>query len=145
MNEVENRLGVPLPQTQECLMMDWADAHQLLAEGHEIGAHTVDHPDLAMIGSDEVCAQLSGCYKLIKDRVGVAPLHFAYPNPILKPDVPQHVRKLVQEAGYHTAVSAQTVLTKASEDSLSMPRLPAMEGSDEFGWQLFRSMTGGRV
>jgi len=46
---------------------------RIVAEGHEVGNHTVNHPSLAKMSHDGVRQELSGCHEAVLATTGVAP------------------------------------------------------------------------
>jgi peptidoglycan/xylan/chitin deacetylase (PgdA/CDA1 family) len=58
----------------------WAAWRALSERGFEIGNHTISHPDLTKISSDELANEVNGSYKLITDNIGKAPVTFAQPG-----------------------------------------------------------------
>jgi peptidoglycan/xylan/chitin deacetylase (PgdA/CDA1 family) len=57
----------------------WPNVAKLAAEGHEIGAHTVTHPDLPTLTPSEQEEQICGSRKQLEEH-GYAPHTFAYPH-----------------------------------------------------------------
>lgn len=58
--------------------MDWSDLEGLCARGHEIGAHTMHHVNLATCVPSEVTDELARCRDVLIDRFGACS-HFAWP------------------------------------------------------------------
>lgn len=65
---------------------DWAPWRALAAKGHEIGSHTLSHPNLCDLHFDGVETQLSQSRQLIADSVGRAPFSLAYPYCVVPHD-----------------------------------------------------------
>lgn len=59
--------------------MTWQQVGELAAAGHEIGAHTVTHPDLGFISLEVMEQELRCSRDAIDERLGPAPRHFAVP------------------------------------------------------------------
>src|SRR5262245_50389453 len=55
----------------------WDDLEALRDAGHEVGGHTMTHPNLATLSRHEVSAEIGGCYDAIKSRLGGVE-HFAW-------------------------------------------------------------------
>lgn len=60
-------------------LLAWQQIEQLQREGIEFGAHTVNHPDLTALESDEASAEILDSKQQIEDRIGAAVTSFAYP------------------------------------------------------------------
>jgi hypothetical protein len=78
--------------------MTWSQVHELYADGNEIAGHTLDHPHLTQLSSEEAKREICN------DRVnllnqGFQPTDFAYPFG----DYNSTVRSLAQECGYNSA------------------------------------------
>lgn len=69
----------------------------------EIGCHTLDHEYLPRNGLSEALRQIIDCKKELEERFGVEVFHFAYPGGYYN----EAVVKMVEEAGFETAVSTQ--------------------------------------
>ncbi|MET1036992.1 MAG: polysaccharide deacetylase family protein [Aeromicrobium sp.] len=75
-----------------------ADLQGLKAAGHEIGGHTVSHPDLPSLPSDEAKRQICNDRAWLLGQ-GFAVRSFAYPFASLNPSV----KALVASCGYNSA------------------------------------------
>ncbi len=67
-----------------------------LAEGHEIGNHTMDHQILTQVGYDSIYNQISSNNKLIKKYVGQRPTLIRAPGGAINDDVKRVAKKLKQ-------------------------------------------------
>lgn len=63
----------------ESRWMTWDDVQTLARSGHEVGAHTKTHADLAKLNAEQVGLELGGSRDAIASRTGVLPRHFAIP------------------------------------------------------------------
>ena len=61
-----DRLHLPLPVEP----LDWDGAERLLALGHEVGSHTVSHPDLTSLGPEELERELAASREELSKRFG---------------------------------------------------------------------------
>ncbi len=59
--------------------LSWDGARKLLAEGHNIGGHTVHHPNLALLSPIELEKEIREDKKKIEDMLQTEPVDFAYP------------------------------------------------------------------
>ena len=82
-------------------LMTWEDAKQLLAEGHEIGSHSLRHPLLPSCSDSRLHAELVESKAAIERRLGVRVQTFCYPNG----DADQRVATATAAAGYECAVT----------------------------------------
>jgi peptidoglycan/xylan/chitin deacetylase (PgdA/CDA1 family) len=47
--------------------------------GHEIGCHTIDHPDLTTLSRNDLMNQLTGCKQTVEKKLGIQVTDFAAP------------------------------------------------------------------
>jgi peptidoglycan/xylan/chitin deacetylase (PgdA/CDA1 family) len=82
----------------------WDDLREMVSLGHEIGSHSVTHPNMATISVEEARRELVESRKTLEDQLGCRVRWFAYPfggNHNFRNDrLP-----LVYEAGYEGCVS----------------------------------------
>lgn len=62
-------------------------AKKVVAEGHEVGNHTMDHRPLTDLTPPEVYHEIEDCYKTIRTVTGVVPKYFRSPKGLTTPDV----------------------------------------------------------
>lgn len=100
-----------------------------MAEGGlmTLGAHTHEHMDLRLASLNQIEADLGESNGLIKDRVGIVPVHFAYPWGYWSPIADTVVRKHYRSA----ALGGGRPLTAASDPFLTH-RLPVQRSDGAF-------------
>jgi peptidoglycan/xylan/chitin deacetylase (PgdA/CDA1 family) len=84
--------------------LSWDDVREMVAMGHEIGSHTVSHPDMATIPVDQTHAELVQSKQTLEDRLGRPVRWFAYPFGGRQHFSPERLA-LVTEAGYEGCLS----------------------------------------
>jgi peptidoglycan/xylan/chitin deacetylase (PgdA/CDA1 family) len=97
----------------------------LIANGWEIDAHTLTHPDLTTVGADQLTQEVAGSRKIIHKDFGVPVDNFAYPAG--KYDAT--VEAAVKAAGFDTAVTVDPGVASKSLDPYALPRI-RVNGSD---------------
>jgi peptidoglycan/xylan/chitin deacetylase (PgdA/CDA1 family) len=97
-------LGVEDERPVRGLMMTWDEVHALEGLGVTIGAHTVSHPILAQLETEEARAEIVESGRMIAAACGRPPRAFAYPNGRHE-DYGPRVATLVREAGFTCAVT----------------------------------------
>ncbi len=60
-------------------IVSWEEVKEMAENGIEFGGHTVTHPVLSTVTPELLEAEVSGCAEAIRERLGRAPLAFAYP------------------------------------------------------------------
>ncbi len=83
--------------------MNWADLEHLLLTGHEIGGHTMSHPNLAEIPVVQVEQELNESFTILRQRFGKIK-HFAWPYGKSACITPQ-AAKAIFEVGYESCAS----------------------------------------
>lgn len=87
--------------------------------GHEIGSHTVTHPQLPDMDPGDARREVADSKRHLEDLLGTPITSFAYP----KGRVDGRVRQYVHDAGYRQAVSARRAFVEPPVDALVLPRL----------------------
>jgi peptidoglycan/xylan/chitin deacetylase (PgdA/CDA1 family) len=94
------RLSFPLDSG----FLDWDDLDRMAAAGHEIGAHTMTHANLASLDKGDLEWEIGQSYQILRDRFGPA-LHFAWPFGRWEHFTPA-ARDRVFAAGFRSCASA---------------------------------------
>jgi peptidoglycan/xylan/chitin deacetylase (PgdA/CDA1 family) len=84
--------------------LSWADVREIAGLGHEIGSHSVTHPNLAAISLEQARHELLDSKKTLEDQLGQQVRWFAYPYGGRQNFRPDRL-PLVLEAGYQGCVS----------------------------------------
>lgn len=95
----ETRLEMPPVE-----FLDWNDVDSLLKQGHEIGAHTMDHEDVATLNPEEFEQNLLQCKDILKEKCGEV-RHFAYTYGKYS-NFYKRAHELVFETGYDSCSTA---------------------------------------
>ncbi len=85
--------------------MNWEDLTQLLDWGHEVGSHTVTHPNMSTITLDQAQYELQTSREILTAKLGQAK-HFAWPLGKFSHFSPA-VARAVEDAGYESCASAE--------------------------------------
>jgi len=81
-------------------MMSWAELRQLVADGHEVGSHSMSHALLPLCSHDELAREVGESRRFLEARLGSTVASFCYPNGDHDPRTVAAVR----QAGYARAV-----------------------------------------
>lgn len=114
-------------------MLDWSQAEDLRDAGHEIGAHTVTHPQLDTLPAVDVRREVADSRHRLEDRLGLPVDTFAYPHGYSSP----HVRGAVASAGFATACSVKNAHHSSADSRFTIARLtvtPATTDDQVRGW-----------
>jgi peptidoglycan/xylan/chitin deacetylase (PgdA/CDA1 family) len=133
---VESDLGLESPTPVSCRMLSWDELRRMVRSGHTVGSHTVSHPNLAHVAPEELETELVESRRRLEQQLGVAVVHFAYPNPILTPHWTTRTVAAIRRAGYRTAVIATPGVVRRRDDPLCLHRVASSRRLDSFRWNL---------
>ena len=102
-------------------MLDWDGASALVAQGFEIGSHTMSHRRLTELSADEQLAELSTSGSMLSSRLGVPVVALAYPFGDA-PSVDAGVVESATAAGYSLAFTTRPGVFRHGDDPLRIPR-----------------------
>lgn len=88
-----------------------------ISQRHEIGAHTLTHPDLRNIASEEKIREIQGSKQWIETLLGKEIVSFCYPSGFFDTESV----KLVQEAGFRGARTTLLGRLEPSADPFVLP------------------------
>lgn len=129
--------GRPLRDYGGGVPLAWSQVEAMLSSGLlTVGAHTHTHPDLRSTSEAQVEAELDMSDGLIRERLDVDPVHFAYPWGYWAATADRVVRRR-----YRTAALGAGAFVGSEPDPFLLHRLP-VQLTD--GFHLFRArMWGG--
>jgi peptidoglycan/xylan/chitin deacetylase (PgdA/CDA1 family) len=127
-------------------MMDWDQVRRLHREGHVVGSHTLTHPNLAHVMSEEILRrELSESKLKIEEAIGSPVDHFSYPHPALIPQWNEETVAMTRSVGYRSAVTTTPGPVCATADPLRLTRIGARRPEHQFLWNLEWTFLGRRV
>jgi peptidoglycan/xylan/chitin deacetylase (PgdA/CDA1 family) len=100
-------------------LMSASQVRELVALGHEVGAHTMTHPKLTHVTHEQARHEIAESKRALEDLLGVPVVSFAYP----KGDYNEAVKGLVQDAGFRYATTIQEACVSGVPDWLALPRV----------------------
>ena len=103
--------------------MSWGQARELRTAGHEIGAHTWSHPNLAELGDDELGSELTRSKAVLEERLGEPVTTIAYPFGKPRRHVSAATLEAARAAGYRRGVAVITRAVRDTDAELALPRL----------------------
>ncbi len=113
------RVGAELPAG---LMMRDDQVRRLCAARMEIGAHSVTHPMLTCVSSDEARAEITASRDHLQRLLGEPVRLFAYPNGRPQQDYAAEHVQMVRETGFDAAVSTAGGVADSTADIHQLPR-----------------------
>jgi peptidoglycan/xylan/chitin deacetylase (PgdA/CDA1 family) len=106
------------------------DRHQLLdlaAQGCEIGAHSLSHPQLDCLPRSLASQEVRQCKDILEQVLGQSVDSFAYPHGYHDASV----RQLVVDSGYSSASAVKDALSHADDDQFALARITVKSNFDE--------------
>ncbi|MEQ5834007.1 polysaccharide deacetylase family protein [Marinobacter sp. NFXS9] len=99
--------GVERPERvpDEYLPVTWEQLNKMSLSGLDIGSHSVSHPILTKLETNELIFELSESKRMIKKNLGLSVDVFCYPNGTVE-DFNEEVKECISNAGYKYAVAA---------------------------------------
>jgi peptidoglycan/xylan/chitin deacetylase (PgdA/CDA1 family) len=110
----------------ETPLMGWTELRELVAQGIEIGSHTVSHPRLSQLPEALAARELEQSRNELEQNLGVPALTLAYPFG----DYDARVENLVRGAGYRLACSIERGNRHAPAEFHRLKRVPVDERTD---------------
>lgn len=107
-------------------LMDAAQVRTWLAAGHQIGSHSLTHPNLRKIPLAQAREEISASKKLLEDTFGVAVEHFCYPYGSYN----EAIRDLVAAAGYKTASTVKHGVPQPNDSPYELKRIAPLTGGE---------------
>jgi peptidoglycan/xylan/chitin deacetylase (PgdA/CDA1 family) len=118
-------------------MMDWDQLRRLARDGHLVGSHSMTHPNLAHVSSQELLElELGGSKRQIEEAVGSPVVHFSYPHPALMPQWTERTEAAARHVGYCSAVTTISGSVRAGANPLHLERIGAGRSENELLWRL---------
>ena len=118
-------------------LMDVAQVRDWLAEGHDIGSHTLSHPFLTKVSKAQARKEVRSSKAKLEDIFGRCIRHFCYPYDVWN----QEMQDLVAEAGYKTGCTTELGVNPRGTDPLALRRFTARYPSRKLK-DLWRWLTG---
>jgi peptidoglycan/xylan/chitin deacetylase (PgdA/CDA1 family) len=106
------------------------DRHQLLdiaAQGCEIGAHSMSHPQLDCLSRHQATQEIQQCKDVLEQALSESVDSFAYPHGYFD----RQVRQMVVDSGYSSACAVKDALSHAADDEFALARVTVKSTYDE--------------
>ena len=125
---VAERSGAALPTD---LMMRSDQVLAMHRAGMLIGAHTADHPILALLDEAAAREQIERSRQQLQGLLGGPVQHFAYPNGVYGRDYTEATARLVEAMGFDSAVATDWGAARATTDLYQLPRFTPWDQSPQ--------------
>jgi peptidoglycan/xylan/chitin deacetylase (PgdA/CDA1 family)/CelD/BcsL family acetyltransferase involved in cellulose biosynthesis len=119
--EVLRQIGAPDSAERSGRMLTWEQVREMKKGGIEFGGHTVTHPFVSRLTSEEAQWEMAECKRRIEDELQDHVDYFAYPNG-REEDFGQWNKQVLATAGYKAAMTTIWGLNDASTDPMELRR-----------------------
>ena len=131
-------LPVDLPEN---FMMTAEQIKTLHRAGMEIGGHTVTHPILAQLESEQAYREIAEGKEILEDCIGEPIRYFAYPNGKPDQDYRAEHASMLKKVGFKAAVSTTWGAVSRNSDLFQLPRFtPWDKSSTRFVLRMIQNM-----
>jgi peptidoglycan/xylan/chitin deacetylase (PgdA/CDA1 family) len=112
--------------------LTWQDVRDLHDQGVSFGSHTVSHADLRSLGPEQIDYELGHSKELLEQKLGIPVRSFSYPFPFPEEDerFVRYLTDVLQNLGYHNAVSTVIGRARRAYNDFFLPRLPINSWDD---------------
>jgi peptidoglycan/xylan/chitin deacetylase (PgdA/CDA1 family) len=118
--------GVTIERQHPDRFLTWDQVKQLSSSGViTIGSHCCTHTPLTKLDAGSVQAELRRSREVIRERTGIDPSDFAYPNG----DHDAHIAKTVRDSGYRCAYTTLRGWVEPAADAFRLHRVNIHEQS----------------
>ncbi len=117
--------------------VNWEQVREMVAEGLDIGSHTVTHPVLSSLNTEQLNIELAQSAQKIKQMIGRPPTGICYPNGRMQ-DINSNVIDIAKKTNYKYGILA---LNYAVDDDIlfKIGRIAASSSILNFKWRLTRN------
>jgi len=122
------KLSLPEDGVLKGRMLTWDQVRFMQERGMDFGGHTVTHPFLSRMPSEQVLWEISECKRRIEEEVQLPVSHFAYPNG-REEDFGAWNKDLIRRTGYLAAVTTIWGVNYRSTDPMELRRGGPWESS----------------
>ena len=103
--------------------MNWQQVKELLSNNlFTIGGHTHDHAVLSFLNQNKLKEEIENCLRLIKEKAGVATIHYSYPEGQTR-HYNQKVIDTLKEGGIKCCPTAIDGVNKLNDDLFHLKRV----------------------
>jgi peptidoglycan/xylan/chitin deacetylase (PgdA/CDA1 family) len=142
---VEQELDAKIPCHQASPMLSYEQMRSLQRNGHTVGSHTMTHPNMAYLKQDEAVHEFSESKRRLELNLEASIPHFSYPCPALSPHWSAQTAEQSRAAGYETAVTTDSGITRTGDNPFSLRRIRPTKTVEGLRWNLESAFAGRAV
>jgi peptidoglycan/xylan/chitin deacetylase (PgdA/CDA1 family)/CelD/BcsL family acetyltransferase involved in cellulose biosynthesis len=102
-------------------MLTWEQVRLMKSQGVDFGGHTVNHPFLSRLSTEQAFWEVSECKRRIEEELQAPAEYFAYPNG-REEDYGKWNKEVIRKAGYRAAVTTIWGTNYRTTDPLELKR-----------------------
>lgn len=116
----------PAPNMENHLSLAWTHVREMSNAGVDFGSHSITHPQLALVDHRVMEREIVDSKKMIEDKLCKPVESFAYPLrfPEENKGFVARYREILSKAGYRLGVTTIIGTVSATDDPLTLRRLP---------------------
>jgi peptidoglycan/xylan/chitin deacetylase (PgdA/CDA1 family) len=108
-------------------MLTWAQVHEMIGLGMDMGGHTLTHTNLPSAGPDDAWTEIEGCRRRLRERLGVEVTQFSYPNGGAERYHTPELHRMAERAGFTGAATSSNGFASSRSDPYAMERVEIEE------------------
>lgn len=121
---LEDHLEVrPGSYRHDCAMLTWDQVLEMSKEGIDFGAHTVTHPSMPSLSTDDCEAEALASKKAIEERIRKPVISFAYPFGDFDPAKKAIMKKKLMNGGFQCAFLVEPGYACGESDPFELKRV----------------------
>jgi peptidoglycan/xylan/chitin deacetylase (PgdA/CDA1 family) len=123
-DRIADEVEAPPAPAAEKWFLTRSQIREMRSYGITFGAHTVNHPNLPGLNTDEANFEIQQARTDLQRLLDTEINHFSYPNSgALHPHFTNALADMVRQAGYRSAVTSQRGPWRPGDDFFGLPRL----------------------
>ena len=125
-------IGEPSRQFKGAECLTWSQVRELRKAGVEFGSHTVTHPQLRGVSTEQMRMEVGRSKDDIEEKLGERVEAFAYPYAFPETDAAfvATLRSALQDSGYRSGVTTAIGRAATLDNAFFMRRLPVNSQDD---------------
>ncbi len=100
-------------------VLSWKQINTMAKNGFAFGGHTHTHPWLSLLREEDIVSEIASCYEVMEQRMGRAPISFAYPAG----DYDSRVLSRMEKGDFKLAFTTRRGIVLKSSFAYELPRL----------------------
>ncbi|HHL71939.1 MAG TPA: hypothetical protein ENJ29_05445 [Bacteroidetes bacterium] len=107
----------------DAVMLTWDQVRTMHEAGMTMAAHTLTHLNLPNAEPEDALHEISGCKKLLEEKLQAPVLHFSYPNSGPYKYYTEEIRDMVEKSGYLSSTTSYAGFADENSDFFAIRRV----------------------